>query len=324
MTQEALSGMLAGALAAGALLALLGGALAGLVPSEHPLGPVARILDSLAPWLLGAAMVLAIGAALFGLRGVGAGLAVLAALAGAQLALGHRALSLPLTPERAPDLRILFFNAYEENTTDPARIVAAAQETGADIIVFAEAEMLRPALPALAETHEILTPCPPTTECELMIASRVPVTRSWTLTLNPIWADRYGVVQLSLPDGRAVSLAAAHLVKPFFTGVAEAELARLTAQYEWLDGPVLAVGDFNAAPWSRPVRQVLETTGFRALRRPPGTWPAGAGRWGIPIDQAHVAGGLRVTGVTAFGAGLGSNHRGLILEVHVPPEDAAD
>lgn len=310
----------AGALAALAALALIVGAGAALVPSESPIGPIARILDSLAPWLLAVALVLALGSAALGARMAGAVLALGAVVAGGVLATGHRALSLPLAPDRSADLSVLFFNAFKENTTDPAVIVRAAQETGADLIVFTEAEVLRDALPLLAESHRILTPCPPE-DCQLLIATRLDVRRSWTLTLNPIWDDRYGVVELSLPGEsgeHGLFIAAAHLVKPFFTGVAEEELARLTAQLDWLEGPALAVGDFNAAPWSRPLRQVLSETGFAALRWPTGTWPAAAGGAGVPIDQALVAGGVRLVSVEAFGAGLGSNHRGLLLGVHVP------
>ncbi|MBL3570895.1 hypothetical protein JMJ94_15605, partial [Rhodovulum visakhapatnamense] len=53
----------AGALAMAASLALLAGAGARFVPGGSAAGPLARILDSLAPWLLGGALGLSLGAA---------------------------------------------------------------------------------------------------------------------------------------------------------------------------------------------------------------------------------------------------------------------
>ena len=143
---------------------------------------------------------------------------------------------------------------------------------------------------------------------------------AWQLTLNPIWPERYGVAELELADGRRIFISVAHLTKPFFSGVAETELDRLAAQYDWIDGPVVAVGDFNAAPWSRPVTRLLERTGYRATRRTPGTWPAQVGPLGVPIDLALVHNGARIVGIESFGGELNSNHRGLLLDIAVPRE----
>ena len=73
------------------------------------------------------------------------------------------------------------------------------------------------------------------------------------------------------------------------SGIAEPELARLTAQLNWLDGPSVVVGDFNMPPWSRPMRGLLGDTGFRAIRGGPGTWPAStAAPLRLPIDHVLV------------------------------------
>lgn len=310
-------GPLAGALATLTLMTLALALGAQYVPSETPFGPLARMFDSLAPWLLTLALCLAAATALARGRWTGAALALSALFGACSLILDHRALSLPVLPEAKADLRVIFFNALGDNAAFADRIVSAALEAEADVMVFAEAEAVYDALPRIARTHEVLTRCG-FEDCPLIIASRVPNQRAWQLTLNPIWKDRYGVAELTLPGDRRLFLSVAHLAKPFFTGVAEPEWERLGAQYNWLPGPVLAVGDFNAAPWSRPMQQLLADTGYRAVRRPPGTWPAGAGGLGLPIDNALVHNGARIARLVPFGQDLNSNHRGLLIDVIVP------
>ncbi|MCE8468611.1 hypothetical protein LZ189_06055, partial [Rhodovulum sulfidophilum] len=67
-----------------ATLALVAGAGARFVPGSSAAGPLARILDALAPWLLAGALILALGATVLGLCRLGPGLvaAALVALAG--------------------------------------------------------------------------------------------------------------------------------------------------------------------------------------------------------------------------------------------------
>ena len=88
-----------------------------------------------------------------------------------------------------------------------------------------------------------------------------------------------------------------------------------------LAGPVVAVGDFNAAPWSAPVMRLIARTG---LRYGPGAWigsfPAElAGRtfptWvGVSIDLLLASGGAAVV-ARRHGARIGSDHWPLIAEI---------
>lgn len=85
-----------------------------------------------------------------------------------------------------------------------------------------------------------------------------------------------------------------------------------------LDEPVVIVGDFNDTPGSPTMRRFMERTGLRFA--PPvwlPTWPDRLGVAGIAIDLAVMSPGVgaaereRVTSV-------GSDHRGVWLEVHTP------
>jgi endonuclease/exonuclease/phosphatase (EEP) superfamily protein YafD len=306
--------ILAGSCLMAASLVVAAGGLARLIPSEAALGALVRILDPLSPWLLGLGAVFALAAIIMGTRRLGAVLLVVIAGFSAELWLSHRALSLPLVPAAEPQLKILFFNARAENAASADRIVDATLAAAPDIAVFAEAAAVLPALDRLRAAYAFVSPCSAET-CEILVASRHEPERFWTLSLNPIWDDRYAVLEIRTDTGAPLFLAASHLTKPWFSGVAESEVERLAAQYNWFSGPVVAMGDFNMPPWSRPMRRLLAETEMRTLRRPLATWPAGAGRFGLPIDQILVRGGPRVVSILPFGEGLGSNHRGFVADI---------
>lgn len=310
--------MIAGGAAALSALAILGGGLAVHFPTSGLAGPVTRMTDPFAPWLLGVGLVFALIVIALRAWRTGAVLVILLAAAGIAQMAAYRAVTLPADDTRAPDLRVLFFNAFDENRNDGARIAEAAIASGADILVFAEAAVLLDDLDTLRAAYGFVSPCRGES-CELLIASRLPVLRSWQLQLNPAWAERYAVIEIDVPDHGPVFVAASHLVKPWMSGLAEPELARLTAQLDWLTGPSVVVGDFNMPPWSRPMRTLLSDTGFRALRLGPGTWPASAPPGlRMPIDHVLVRDGARVVALAPFGAGLGSNHLGIRVDLALP------
>ena len=300
-----------------ACLCLLAGGVLRFVPPGTPISAVARVLDSLAPWFLALALARALSVIWLGLRRVGAGLAGLALASSVHLVWGHVALSLPRVPDTPADLRVVFFNVLGGNAAFSHRIVEAAIALDPDIIVFAEGTAVYPALPALRGAHAFVSPCD-LDRCELLVATRAAPVRFWRLSLNAAWEDRYAVTEVETRTGKRVFVAASHLVKPWLDGVSEPEHARLAAQYDWLQGPVVAVGDFNAAPWSHPMQSLLERTGFHSLRRPFPSWPARAGRLGIPIDHLLVHNGARVVAITPFGDGFGSNHRGFYADIALP------
>ena len=301
--------------------------LAWAMPTGNVAGPLARVLEGYAPWLLGAALVPALLCAGLGARRTGAALTLLIAAGGVLQVRDYREVTRPLDPAREADLSVLFFNALAGNDANGARIVEVAIGTGADILVFAEAEALVGERDALSDTYEFVSPC--TDEaCALLIATNLPVIRSWRLDLNPAWDGRYAVTEVEVPDHGPVFIAAAHLAKPWMSGIAEPELAQMTAQLNWLTGPSVVVGDFNMPPvepadardsgrnrFSRHSRRACDMAGIRArphaashrpcahprggrghlgrtLRRGAGVQPSGADRRDLPaLDPGARRGG---------------------------------
>ncbi|MCU0909108.1 MAG: endonuclease/exonuclease/phosphatase family protein [Rhodobacteraceae bacterium] len=306
---------LAGALAALSALALALGAGAVHVPPGTDLSAVARMADSLAPLWLALATLLALGAALAGLRRMGGALALASVLAAGHLAWAQVRTGQPLATDQPPDLTVLFLNAFADDGARADRILDAVLAEAADVVVIAEAAAITPALDRLRAAYPFVSDCD---GCEIVVAARTAPLRFWRMALNPAWPPRYAVAELVLPGDRRLFVAASHLTKPWYTALADSERARLAAQWAWFDGPVVAVGDFNAAPWSRPVRDLVAATGLAPLRLPPGTWPAAARDRGLPIDLALTGNGARITSVRTFGAGTGSNHRGIVASIALP------
>ncbi len=307
----------AGAFGMLAFLCLLAGTVLRFVPNETPASEIARILDSLSPWLLGLCLLLCVVTASLGARAIAFVLATACLLGAIELYWSHSKLSLPRISDQPHDVRVLFFNLLGKNAAWGRRIVDAAIEEDADILIFAEADAVYPALKRLRDTHAFVSPCP-FEDCEVLVATKRAPKRFWRLSINEVWANRYAVSQITTLTGKDVFVVGNHLTKPWLSGITEAEHKRLAAQYDWLSGPVVAVGDFNSAPWSLPMRSLLKHTGFRALRHPLGTWPVAAGNWGVPIDQVLVHNGARVIDIRAFGGAFNSNHRGFVVDIALP------
>lgn len=302
-------GALAGA--AAALVALA--ATAPVWPDSGALGPPGRMLDSLAPQLLGAALLAAAGLAALGARGLGTLAAAAAFVAGLGLAAGHLSRAAPPLAEAAGP-RVLWFNVLKDNPTPPATLAAALAASPADLVILAEAAPLAGQRAALAAAFPAQAGCRDA-RCELLLLARDPAA---TLTLHPVGGrrpERLASARLPRPGGGHWTVLAAHHWKPWFQGLVEHDRWHLRHHLGGLTGPVLVVGDFNAAPWSQPMRALTRDCALAPPRRPPPTWPAAAGRFGVPIDLALVGGGAGIAGLAPWGAGLGSNHRGLILRL---------
>ena len=76
--------------------------------------------------------------------------------------------------------------------------------------------------------------------------------------------------------------------------------------------PAIVMGDWNATPWSSPLRAIIKHTGLQSARANnwAGTWPSQWQWLGIPIDHIFTRG--YACGTTKTGPDLGSDHRPLI------------
>ncbi|MDI4657197.1 endonuclease/exonuclease/phosphatase family protein [Xanthobacter autotrophicus] len=297
------------------------GAIARHIQLDSPFEPPARVFDSMTPHLLLAGIVLALLAIAAGARITGAVVLVAGVVAAGVFATDHVERSLPLVAPGPDDLRVVFFNALTSDDIARARLVAAAIEAAdPDVAIIAEGKMMSPLMPELRAHYPYQVGCNP--DCEIVVLSRILLTTSEIRSMGALKKNRYTRLVLDLPQKVGqwgeLDLIAAHISKPWITGVVDVELGQLARWLNLIRQPLILVGDFNSAPWSYGLRNLIGWTGIRALRWPVATWPVPARRFGVPIDNVFVRGGARIVAIQPFGDDLGSNHRGFLLRIRPP------
>lgn len=199
----------------------------------------------------------------------------------------------------------------------PDAIAERLRETLPDVAVLAESTQLEEMAESLKDIYPHQLGC--LEVCEVMILSRHPYLVRAVRTPGPVWRERMLVVDIApLGQKKLVKLVGLHMVKPWYFGITELETQQVTARLRRYRGPTVVVGDFNAAPWSNRMRWIHKRSGMQGIRRPIATWPAKAGWAGVPIDHVLVKGGAQVVTVAPWGAGLGSDHRGLLARIALP------
>ncbi|MBR9823376.1 MAG: hypothetical protein GYB51_20520 [Rhodobacteraceae bacterium] len=315
---------LAGALLLLALLLFGAGGLSRAVPDSWPGAVVPRFCETLAPWLLAAGALAALAAASLGARRQGGLLAGLCLLAGVGLLAGHLRLTLPEvgTAEEPGDLRVLFFNVLYSNTANAEAIADMVIAEDPDIVLFAEYSGVLPAFPKLRAHFPYAGLCGGR-PCSPAVFSRLEPRETMTRALGAMENKGMFRGRFALADGREVTLIGVHLLKPWISGYAAIERETLIRQAAKAPEASVMLGDFNAPSWTSTLQEILDQTGFRALRRPRPSWPAGAGSLGIPLDHVLVRGGTRVVSARTVGTGLGSNHLGLLVTLRLPAAPAS-
>jgi endonuclease/exonuclease/phosphatase (EEP) superfamily protein YafD len=319
MSRDYRQGALAGALALAVVGAIGLGGGAVYLP-EHPLlGLPGRIFDSLAFHMLGLGLGLCALLALAGARRLAAAFALAAIVAGSVMGISQYRHGLPLTSAGPHDLTVLWFNVLFENTTPPEQIAAALLGSGADVLVLSEAEPLRSVLGQLQTRYPFRLGCE--RRCSMLVLSRLPPGHTEMRSLGQPNPDRLAEIRIAPEGHMPLRLMALHFIKPWHYGQTEHDLWYLKDQIDRGPGtlPLVLVGDFNSAPWSRRLDTIRADHGLSSLRRTPATWPAFAGPFGVPIDQLLVRGDVAVSSITPWGDGLGSNHRGLLFSLVLPP-----
>jgi len=118
--------------------------------------------------------------------------------------------------------------------------------------------------------------------------------------------------------GRPFTVIGAHPaspIHPLIVASRNAELDIIAQLAAAAPGPVVAMGDFNATPWSAPMRRLVRTSPLRYADLAATTWPTFLPHWlGIKIDHIMLGKGC---GVAGYGVGpdVGSDHRPVVATV---------
>ena len=217
-------------------------------------------------------------------------------------------------------VRLAFANLLETNlATD--RVISWLERDRPDVFICAEAHRhWRRALTALEQDYPHVAGSP---QGDVMIFSR-----------RPFEAEP---VDLFVDIGHAVAVRVDGLTILGLHTASPEDLRRSTALRDLLDkagvflrdtaGPVVVTGDFNATPWTPPVRRLMAEAGLRcAPGALAGTYPAALlGRrippWlAIPIDVVLAGGGAHAVS-RRRGPAIGSDHWPVVIELVLADRD---
>jgi endonuclease/exonuclease/phosphatase (EEP) superfamily protein YafD len=294
------------------------------------------LFDLLTFWhqqLFALAALLAIGAALSGLRAW----AVLAAAAtlvnGAVVLVPATAPAAPAPMDDAVQLRVLSFNLLTENYFT-GRVERFLRKTGADVLVLQEVTPYwGTKLEALRDLYPHVRPSLVPFSSDVVVMSRRPLLEAEVLPVPPdataaAWVRPLrAVVEL---DGQRVVLYAVHPETPR----SPERWRKRNAQLAWLadavprrdpDRPVLVAGDFNAPPWSPFLRDLLHSTGLRSAAgggfrwptRQPMLWSPYLSWLGAPVDHVLVSPGIAVDAFSVQ-RDVESDHLPIMADLRLP------
>lgn len=215
-----------------------------------------------------------------------------------------------------PQARVLALNVWVDNP-DPEATLAAVRRSGADVVVLTEIfDDWRARIGTLADIYPERVDCLDRPGCDVAILARHPI-HAGRGTSDPVSGAPYVEARM-IVDGRPLTVAGTHLVRPFGNGtlaLQEAQLRYVGARLREARGPRLLVGDLNGVGWGRLVAGFAASSGLRLLPALDGTWPAYLpAPLRIPIDQVLV--GPELDAVTRVnGAPVGSDHLPVIVEL---------
>jgi endonuclease/exonuclease/phosphatase (EEP) superfamily protein YafD len=210
------------------------------------------------------------------------------------------------TPFTLVQLNLLFTNRSKET----AQFI---EDSGAEIVTLQEvSSRTRWILSALKPLYPFQLECKFAAVGGVAVLSKFP-----PISENEkACTDGSGVAWLRISvHGRPVSVATFHLHWPYPFGQ-WGQIDRMDRLLGAIPRPVIAGGDFNAAPWSRSVSRISEATGTELVGGLRFTLHKRLTRWGpvagLPID--HVLAGKGIRAIDAkLGPDVGSDHRPVVI-----------
>jgi endonuclease/exonuclease/phosphatase (EEP) superfamily protein YafD len=218
-------------------------------------------------------------------------------------------------------LRVTTVNVHHANA-DRRAILDYIRAVSPDILVLEEAwaDKWADTRREIASLLPAQAPEGAQSESIPFLFSRYPVTAF--AKLRPADAS-FGLLRAEIAVGESrLTLLALHPPYPVtraLAGIRNAHLAVVAEAGSQAGTPFLAVGDFNATPWSPHFADMVKAAGLRnAAGSAAGlsTWPTWFWPAGIPIDHVLVKGGVSVVGLTR-GPNVGSDHYPLTVDLLV-------
>jgi endonuclease/exonuclease/phosphatase (EEP) superfamily protein YafD len=218
-------------------------------------------------------------------------------------------------------LRVISINVFTENEAHNA-VIDFIVETNADIVFLSEVE---PALMAqldreIGEIYPYVHDESVRGTLGLAFISQHPFIAAQTIRLE---GRRRRLITASLDwQGTPVQIYGMHPLPPLnqrWATQRNSEIETIQDILQDIPKPVILAGDFNASPWSYPLRRLNDETPLRHAALGYGIWPTwqyGTVLLSAPIDHIFVSLEWAVTSYAARSdAKLGSDHKPIIADL---------
>ena len=220
------------------------------------------------------------------------------------------------TPTHAFVLRLLSLNLLTSNP-HKQRVIDLVTASGADVVVLTEVDVeWATALEPLATQypHRIVHPRPDNFGVALL--SRIPLEEPALMRFGD--TPMPSVMARIRHQGRSLLVVGTHPPPPLSARhavVRDRQLDALGDLVAQRDEPVVVLGDFNATPWSAPMRALTAgRLGFRSVDAPwTPTWMVRT-PFAIPIDHVLCTAPLVIVS-RSVGPEVGSDHRPVQVEL---------
>jgi endonuclease/exonuclease/phosphatase (EEP) superfamily protein YafD len=221
----------------------------------------------------------------------------------------------------SPRLRVLVLNV-EHGNDDYPRVVELIKEEDPDVIGLTELTPLwarKLATPLRQLYDRRLAPRKGAYGIGLYSKRRLEATRVERLPPDgPV-----SVVATVSLGRKEMDFVLTHVHTPFAGAIHVRQLRALADERKHLRDRLAVCGDFNAVPWSQPMREFAATTGLHGVQAGyglHGTWPTNYAVLRIPIDNCLISDDLALLG-RRRGADVGSDHLPLIVELGLSRND---
>ncbi|MEM9022626.1 MAG: endonuclease/exonuclease/phosphatase family protein [Bacteroidota bacterium] len=230
------------------------------------------------------------------------------------------AVALPEVVPGPSDLSVAHFNVLISNRQYD-KMVAKARNTGADFMSFQEvnAEWAEALENGLKSTYPYYFLLPSDSYFGMAVFSRFPLHNVETFTTRQV-PNLVGDIEVG---DSTIHFLAAHTyspTKPWKYRQRNRHIEALADYLDAIDGPKIAVGDFNSVPWDHALEDFRHQTALQDSRT---SWSATYPSWlsiaGIPIDYIFFSPELdclefRVVHDT------NSDHHGIVSRFRLPAE----
>ncbi|MEM7123281.1 MAG: endonuclease/exonuclease/phosphatase family protein [Pseudomonadota bacterium] len=222
----------------------------------------------------------------------------------------------------AVTVKVLFANASRYNGNHRPMIAEIAR-LDPDVVVVAETtQAWADALSRLSPLYPHIVAAPREHSFGMMLLSRLPLTGDENQQIEALpapsdWQTEPVMILANVEtDAGPVLIAGLHPYPPLHQSAYHLRNAQLDAMAQLIaheEGPVIAVGDLNATPWSPTFRRFLDRTALEGPNIMP-TWPTILGPAGLAIDHILLSRSLDLQSIER-GSDIGSDHRPLFAVV---------